>query len=167
MVRPVTLRLLLAGWRAARAESGAAGEDLAAARADLVFEITRAFWALVTAGETERVLERSLAAGRPRAVPEAAAVPSLTGTMPRSAERSRARSKTSSSSGRDSAKAQLACLSVWWGLRAFMGRARFCRRWRHSVLGCGTPVYGDMGVCSGSSQKAGADWTGTERSRRP
>ena len=46
--------------RAARAESGAAGEDLAAARADLVFEITRAFWALVTAREAEQVLARSL-----------------------------------------------------------------------------------------------------------
>jgi outer membrane protein TolC len=47
--------------RAARAERLAAGEDLAAARADLRLEITRAFWALVTAREAERVLERSLA----------------------------------------------------------------------------------------------------------
>ena len=47
--------------RAARAEREAAGEDLAAARADLRLEITSAFWALVTARETERVLERSLA----------------------------------------------------------------------------------------------------------
>ena len=46
--------------RAARAEVNAAGEDLAAARADLRLEITRAFWALVTAGETERVLARAL-----------------------------------------------------------------------------------------------------------
>ena len=48
--------------RAARAERNATGADLDAARADLRLEITRAFWALVTAGETERVLERSLAA---------------------------------------------------------------------------------------------------------
>jgi outer membrane protein TolC len=46
--------------RAARAEKSAAGEDLTAARADLRLEITRAFWALVTARETERVLARSL-----------------------------------------------------------------------------------------------------------
>jgi outer membrane protein TolC len=48
--------------RAARAERSATGADLDAARADLRLEITRAFWALVTAAETERVLERSLAA---------------------------------------------------------------------------------------------------------
>jgi outer membrane protein TolC len=47
--------------RAARAEREATGEDLAAARADLRLEITNAFWGLVTAGETQRVLERSLA----------------------------------------------------------------------------------------------------------
>ena len=47
--------------RAARAEREAAGEDLEAARADLRLEITRAFWALVTAQETAVVLERSLA----------------------------------------------------------------------------------------------------------
>ncbi len=47
--------------RAARAEREATGEDLAAARADLRLEISRAFWALVTARETEQVLERSLA----------------------------------------------------------------------------------------------------------
>jgi outer membrane protein len=46
--------------RAARAERDAAGEDLAAARADLRLEITRAFWALVTARDTEQVLARSL-----------------------------------------------------------------------------------------------------------
>jgi outer membrane protein len=46
--------------RAARAERVAAGEDLAAARADLRLEVTRAFWALVTARETEQVLARSL-----------------------------------------------------------------------------------------------------------
>ncbi|PYR73128.1 MAG: hypothetical protein DMF86_21360 [Acidobacteria bacterium] len=48
--------------RAARAERGAAGEDVAAARADLRLEITRAYWALVTARETEAVLARSLEA---------------------------------------------------------------------------------------------------------
>ena len=42
--------------RAARAEHEATGEDLAAARADLRLEVTRAFWALVTARETERVV---------------------------------------------------------------------------------------------------------------
>jgi outer membrane protein len=46
--------------RAARAEREAAGEDLAAARADLRLEVTRAFWALVTARETEQVVARSL-----------------------------------------------------------------------------------------------------------
>jgi outer membrane protein TolC len=46
--------------RAARAERGAVAEDLAAARADLRLEITRAFWALVTARESEQVLERSV-----------------------------------------------------------------------------------------------------------
>src|SRR6476620_3702852 len=46
--------------RAARAEHEAAGEDLAAARADLRLEVTRAFWALVTARETEQVVARSL-----------------------------------------------------------------------------------------------------------
>jgi outer membrane protein TolC len=46
--------------RAARAEREAAGEDLAAARADLRLEITRAFWALVTARDTAVVLGRSL-----------------------------------------------------------------------------------------------------------
>jgi outer membrane protein TolC len=48
--------------RSARAELTAAGEDLAAARADLRLEITRAFWALVTADETAAVLRRSLEA---------------------------------------------------------------------------------------------------------
>jgi outer membrane protein TolC len=46
--------------RAAAAERSAAGADLDAARADLRLEITRAFWALVTARETEAVLARSL-----------------------------------------------------------------------------------------------------------
>ena len=47
--------------RAAAAERRATAEDLAAARADLVLEITRAYWALVTARETERVLAGSTA----------------------------------------------------------------------------------------------------------
>ena len=46
--------------RAARAEHEATGEDLAAARADLRLEITRAFWALVTAKESERVVGRAV-----------------------------------------------------------------------------------------------------------
>ena len=46
--------------RAAKAEHQATGEDLAAARADLRLEITRAFWTLVTAREAEQVLKRSL-----------------------------------------------------------------------------------------------------------
>lgn len=46
--------------RAAAAETQATSEDLAAARADLVLELTRAFWALVTARETERVLAGSV-----------------------------------------------------------------------------------------------------------
>ena len=46
--------------RAAAAERQAAGEDLVAARSDLRLEIARAFWALVAAIETERVLARSL-----------------------------------------------------------------------------------------------------------
>jgi outer membrane protein len=46
--------------RAARAEATATGLDLASARNDLKLEVTRSFWALVTAGETVRVLEESL-----------------------------------------------------------------------------------------------------------
>ncbi len=46
--------------RAAEAERKAAEEDIAAARSDLRLEITRAFWALVSAIESERVLARSL-----------------------------------------------------------------------------------------------------------
>jgi len=46
--------------RAARAERDASVEEIAAARADLRLEITRAFWALVTAGESEQVVARSL-----------------------------------------------------------------------------------------------------------
>jgi outer membrane protein len=46
--------------RAARAEREATGDDLAAARGDLRLEIARAFWALVTARDTEQVVTRSL-----------------------------------------------------------------------------------------------------------
>jgi outer membrane protein TolC len=46
--------------RAARAERHAAGSDLAAARSDLKLEITRAFWALVTAGDAAAVLDQSV-----------------------------------------------------------------------------------------------------------
>jgi outer membrane protein len=46
--------------RAAAAERQATGEDVAAGRSDLRLEITRAFWALVSAIETEHVLARSL-----------------------------------------------------------------------------------------------------------
>lgn len=46
--------------RAADAESRAAGLDVQAARNDLVLEITRAYWAVVTAGESVSVLEESL-----------------------------------------------------------------------------------------------------------
>jgi len=46
--------------RAAAAERTAVGKDLEAARADLRLEITRAFWAAVTARETEAVLRTSL-----------------------------------------------------------------------------------------------------------
>ena len=48
--------------RAARAERSAIGKDVEAARADLRLEITRAYWAAVTAGETETVVRRSLEA---------------------------------------------------------------------------------------------------------
>ncbi|HKZ30787.1 MAG TPA: TolC family protein [Vicinamibacteria bacterium] len=40
----------------------AAGEDLRAGRADLVLETKRAYWSLVTARETERVLQQALRA---------------------------------------------------------------------------------------------------------
>jgi outer membrane protein len=46
--------------RAARAEHSAAGADRLAAGADLKLEITRAFWAVVTAMESEGVLNHSL-----------------------------------------------------------------------------------------------------------
>lgn len=46
--------------RAARAEASASGEDLVVARADLRLEISRAFWALVTANESVSVVQESL-----------------------------------------------------------------------------------------------------------
>jgi outer membrane protein TolC len=46
--------------RAARAERDAAAFDTETARADVRLEATRAFWALVTADETETVLARAL-----------------------------------------------------------------------------------------------------------
>jgi outer membrane protein TolC len=42
--------------RAAAADAGAAGYDVAAARADLKLEVTRAFWAVLTAREAVRVV---------------------------------------------------------------------------------------------------------------
>jgi outer membrane protein TolC len=47
--------------RAASAEANATGSELAAARADLKLEVTRAYWALVTARETARVLTEAVA----------------------------------------------------------------------------------------------------------
>jgi outer membrane protein len=46
--------------RAARAEVAAVSADLAAAQADLRLEITRAYWAVATAREAERVVQRSV-----------------------------------------------------------------------------------------------------------
>jgi outer membrane protein TolC len=46
--------------RAARAEASASTDDLVAARADLKLEISRAYWALVTAIESERVVNESV-----------------------------------------------------------------------------------------------------------
>lgn len=46
--------------RAARAEAGATELDLSAARSDLRLEVVRAYWALVTATESVRVLEEAL-----------------------------------------------------------------------------------------------------------
>ena len=46
--------------RAAEAERKASEQDIVAARSDLRLEITRAFWAVVSAIESERVLARSL-----------------------------------------------------------------------------------------------------------
>ncbi|MGE0360397.1 MAG: TolC family protein [Vicinamibacterales bacterium] len=47
--------------RAARAEAAATGADLAAVRLDLRLEVARAYWALVTARDTVRVLEAAVA----------------------------------------------------------------------------------------------------------
>lgn len=47
--------------RAAQAEAMAAGSDLEAVRLDLRLEVARAYWALVTARDTVRVLEAALA----------------------------------------------------------------------------------------------------------
>ena len=47
--------------RASRTDAAAASDDLMAARADLRLEITRAFWALVTAIESVRVVDQSVA----------------------------------------------------------------------------------------------------------
>jgi outer membrane protein len=46
--------------RAAQAEAGASGFDIGTARNDLKLEITRAFWASVTATEAVRVVDESL-----------------------------------------------------------------------------------------------------------
>jgi outer membrane protein len=46
--------------RAAQAEASAVGEELDAARADLKLEVTRAFWAAVTARESVRVLDEGV-----------------------------------------------------------------------------------------------------------
>jgi len=46
--------------RAARAERSAIAKDVEAARADLRLEITRAYWAVLTAEEAEAVLQRAL-----------------------------------------------------------------------------------------------------------
>jgi outer membrane protein TolC len=46
--------------RAATAEAGASAKDLASARADLVLEVTRAYWALVTARESARVVQQGV-----------------------------------------------------------------------------------------------------------
>jgi len=47
--------------RAARIEATASSDEIATARADLRLEITRAYWALVTARESLRVVEQSVA----------------------------------------------------------------------------------------------------------
>jgi outer membrane protein TolC len=47
--------------RAAAAEVGATGADLDTARADLRFEVTRAYWAVATSLETLRVINESVA----------------------------------------------------------------------------------------------------------
>jgi outer membrane protein TolC len=50
------------GIEAAREAGGAAAQDLEAARRDLVLETTDAYWSLVTALESERVLREAVAA---------------------------------------------------------------------------------------------------------
>lgn len=47
--------------RAASAEADAAGADLETARADLRFEVTRAYWAVATSREAVRVIQESVA----------------------------------------------------------------------------------------------------------
>ena len=47
--------------RAARIEATASADEVAAARADLALDVTRAYWTLVTAGESVRVVEESVA----------------------------------------------------------------------------------------------------------
>ena len=51
---------LAAFERAARTEAAALSNELDASRADLRLETTRAYWALLTAAETVRVVEESL-----------------------------------------------------------------------------------------------------------
>lgn len=46
--------------RAARAEAGAAAQDLASLEADVRFEVTRAYWSAVTAASTTHVVEQAL-----------------------------------------------------------------------------------------------------------
>jgi len=46
--------------RAAQREASAAAQDVEAARADLRLEITRAYWAVVTATESQRVVDESV-----------------------------------------------------------------------------------------------------------
>lgn len=46
--------------QAARSEAAASGEDVDAIRADLRFEISRAFWNVVVAAESQRVFDESL-----------------------------------------------------------------------------------------------------------
>ena len=50
--------------RAARAEAAAAGKDVGTFTADVRLDAARAFWALVTANESVRVVEEALAADR-------------------------------------------------------------------------------------------------------
>lgn len=55
---------LAAFERAARTEAAALSNELDAARADLRLEVTRAYWTLLTAAETVRVVDESLARTR-------------------------------------------------------------------------------------------------------